>query len=98
MNLLAAERMDPAWSGTVGIRPEHLTLDATAGTWVGEVLHVENLGADTLVYLDTDVLSPLTIHLFGEHHYAPGQRLFVSPDREQLHHFDQSGRSVAVPR
>lgn len=95
MNLISAEKINPQWSGTVGIRPEHLTLSDSDGEWVGEVLHVENLGPDTIVYLDTEILSPLTIHLFGEHHYAAGQSLSASPDMQKLRRFDVEGRSIS---
>ncbi|TIP31676.1 MAG: ABC transporter ATP-binding protein, partial [Mesorhizobium sp.] len=36
---------------TIGVRPEHLTVDAKSGAWKGTVVHAEHLGADTNLYL-----------------------------------------------
>jgi multiple sugar transport system ATP-binding protein len=58
------------------------------------VIHVEHLGADTIVYLETEVTGLLTVRLFGEHQYATDDVVFATPDRERLHRFDAQDRAL----
>ena len=95
MNLLDAARAGMADAHTVGIRPEHLDLSTASGLWKGQVIHVEHLGADTIVYLDCPGAGPLTVRLFGAHEYAPGDELFATPQRGRVHRFDAQGRVIA---
>ncbi|TIV72568.1 MAG: sn-glycerol-3-phosphate ABC transporter ATP-binding protein UgpC, partial [Mesorhizobium sp.] len=50
---------------TVGVRPEHLTVDTKSGAWKGTVVHAEHLGADTNLYLDCEKAGMLTVRIFG---------------------------------
>ncbi|WP_194096153.1 ABC transporter ATP-binding protein [Marivivens aquimaris] len=70
-------------SDTYGIRPEHVSLSASEGTWHGTVRHVERLGADTIVHIDCDQLGPLTARVDGARTFAPGEKLFATPDRSR---------------
>ncbi len=105
MNFIEADAIDAGKPGTIGIRPEHLTLSRETGSWSATVVHSDNLGAETIVYLDADDINsaqtselarkPLAVHLFGEHHYRAGERVFITPDLSQAHRFDEAGRSTA---
>src|SRR5688572_7987132 len=66
MNLIDATKLGQSGAKTIGIRPEHIQVSKTSGEWKGSVIHVEHLGADTIIYLQTD-FGPLTVRLFGEH-------------------------------
>lgn len=97
MNFIPAERLPGLVSGnvkTIGIRPEHIALSRDAGEWKGKVVHAEHLGADTILYLETEATGLLTVRLFGEHRYAADDIVFATPDKAFLHHFDQNDRAI----
>jgi multiple sugar transport system ATP-binding protein len=58
------------------------------------VVHVEHLGADTIVYLESEKVGLLTVRLFGEHHYAVDDVVFATPTAGQTHRFDAEGRAI----
>jgi sn-glycerol 3-phosphate transport system ATP-binding protein len=84
---------------TVGIRPEHLSLqaDATAGQSLGVTADlVESLGADTLVHGRLGSLTEaLLARLPGSSTVRTGDRLTLAVLPEDLHLFDaESGRAL----
>ncbi|MFT4163217.1 ABC transporter ATP-binding protein [Shinella sp.] len=94
MNFIDAARLGVADARTVGVRPEHLTLSRESGEWQGKVVHVEHLGADTIVYLESEKVGALTVRLFGEHHYSVDDVVFATPAAGQTHRFDADGRAI----
>ncbi|MFJ6327126.1 MULTISPECIES: ABC transporter ATP-binding protein [unclassified Rhizobium] len=94
MNLIPAERLGQSGAKTVGIRPEHITLSRDQGTWAAKVIHVEHLGADTIIYLESETTGLLTVRLFGEHQYAPDDAVFVTPDPNHMHRFDANDKAI----
>ena len=94
MNIIEAGRLGLSDAKTVGVRPEHLTLSRDGGEWQGKVVHVEHLGADTIVYLESEKVGLLTARLFGEHHYEPGDVIFATPAAGQTHRFDANGQVI----
>ncbi|MCB5203169.1 ATP-binding cassette domain-containing protein [Neorhizobium sp. T786] len=94
MNLIEASRLNEPGASTIGIRPEHITLSSESGDWKGRVEHVEHLGADTIVYMDTESAGLVTVRLFGEHPYAPDDIVFATPDKANMHRFDENGRTI----
>jgi multiple sugar transport system ATP-binding protein len=94
MNFIEASRLGATDAKTIGVRPEHVTLSRDGGEWQGKVVHVEHLGADTIVYLESDKVGALTVRLFGEHHYVPDDVVFATPSAGQTHRFDANGRSI----
>ncbi|WEX10387.1 ABC transporter ATP-binding protein [Chelativorans sp. AA-79] len=94
MNFVEAERLGQNGAKTLGVRPEHITVDPEAGDWKGSVLHVEHLGADTVLYLDTEQAGLVTARLFGEHRFAPDDVLFATPQAERIYRFDADGKAV----
>ncbi|WP_105416949.1 ABC transporter ATP-binding protein [Neorhizobium sp. T25_27] len=94
MNFIAAEKLGQTGAETIGVRPEHIALSRESGDWKGKVIHVEHLGADTIVYLETEATGLLTVRLFGEHAYAPDDVVFATPDRASLHRFDANDRAI----
>jgi multiple sugar transport system ATP-binding protein len=95
MNLIPAEKLGQSGAKTIGVRPEHIALSREDGAWKGRVIHVEHLGADTIVYLETEVTGLLTVRLFGEHRYAPDDVVYATPDKASLHRFDTNDRAIA---
>ncbi|TIT89911.1 MAG: ABC transporter ATP-binding protein, partial [Mesorhizobium sp.] len=77
---------------TVGVRPEHLTVDTTSGAWKGTVVHAEHLGADTNLYLDCEKAGLLTVRIFGVYNAEPGSTLYATPDPAKTYRFGADGR------
>ncbi|WP_112605123.1 ABC transporter ATP-binding protein [Rhizobium sp. WW22] len=94
MNFIAAERLGESGVKTVGIRPEHITLSRDQGTWAAKVIHVEHLGADTIIYLESETTGLLTARLFGEHQYEPDEIVYATPDANQMHRFDANDKAI----
>ncbi|MDX8466687.1 ABC transporter ATP-binding protein [Mesorhizobium sp. VK23B] len=77
---------------TVGVRPEHLTVDPSSGAWKGTVVHAEHLGADTNLYLDCEKAGLLTVRIFGVYNAEPGSTLYATPDPAKTYRFRADGR------
>lgn len=92
MNFIEAGRLGDKEAKTVGIRPEHITLSRESGDWKGKVIHVEHLGADTILYLETEVTGLLTVRLFGEHKYDVDDVVYATPDKASMHRFGADDR------
>ena len=95
MNFLDAARMGVPGAATIGVRPEHIAVSATAGDWEGTVEHSEHLGADTNIYVQTARAGRITVRLFGEVHHDPGARIWLTPAPGQVYRFDEAGRTLA---
>jgi multiple sugar transport system ATP-binding protein len=93
MNFIDARAVGISGAKTIGVRPEHLTLSADKGDWRGKVAHVEHLGADTNVYLDT-AAGTLTARLFGEVRHEPDTMLYASTDPKYVYRFDEAGKVI----
>ncbi|WMT87342.1 sn-glycerol-3-phosphate ABC transporter ATP-binding protein UgpC [Pelagibacterium sp. 26DY04] len=94
MNFIDAVALGEKSAKTLGIRPEHIGVSQTAGDLSCKVVHIEQLGADTNLYLSNDKIGLLTARLFGEHHFAPGSNVFVTFDKAKQHLFDADGRAI----
>ena len=94
MNFIAAEKLGRTDAATLGVRPEHIRIDAEAGEWRGKVSHAEHLGADTMLYLDVEQAGFITVRLFGEHRYMAGDVLYLTPQAERTHRFDAEGTAL----
>ncbi len=81
---------------TLGVRPEHLSLDAAHPSLNLAVEMVETLGADTLAYGRIDGSGPgLTVRLPGSQAVNQGDSLPLGATPEHLHLFDkESGRRL----
>ena len=95
MNFVEAARLGRGDCATVGIRPEHITVDRQAGDWKGRVLHAEHLGADTILYLDAERAGLIAVRLFGEHRYRADDILYCGADPQRIFRFDQAGDVLA---
>ena len=81
-------------SDTLGIRPEHLVLRRDGGQIAGRVSHVENLGGETLVYVNTETHGLLTVRLFGEHQHEVDAAVGLDIDPARAFHFDAAGQRL----
>jgi len=94
MNFIDGARLGETRAKTVGVRPEHLTVDPSSGSWKGTVVHVEHLGADTNLYLDTEQAGLITVRIFGEYQTNPGAVLYATPDPARTLRFDAEGKRI----
>ena len=93
MNFLKAGALGMR-SDTMGVRPEHIAISREAGQIEGTVSHVEKLGGETLVYVNTAAQGLLTVRLFGEHDYPVDQAAFLTPDQGRAFHFSADGQRM----
>ncbi len=92
MNFLPGARAGRADVHTLGIRPEHITLDPAGGDVEGHVTHVEHLGADTNIYLDCEQAGLMVVRAFGEQHVEEKSRYFMRFDPDRIFTFDADGQ------
>ena len=93
MNFLTGERAEAHDCTTLGIRGEHLTVTPD-GIWEGRVIHTENLGADSYVYLDMGEAEPIVVRMDGASVSKSGAMLRVSPQPDRLYRFDAAGKPI----
>ncbi len=86
----------PADLATLGIRPEHLSPTlADDGDFQARVEIVEDLGAESLVYLQTGLMDDaLTMRVIAGTDLNPGDHVGVRIDRNCLHLFDSGGKVI----
>ncbi len=96
MNLIEAKQLGISDAHTIGIRPEHIEINRDNGSWKGKIAHVEHLGSDTNIYLDTEIAGTISVRLFGEHDYQTDETVYAIPAADKTLQFDSDGkRSVA---
>ena len=87
MNLFDGDVARSMGCATYGIRPEHITLSATAGQWQGRVRYVERLGADAILHCDVDGLGILVVRTAGDATVALGDVVWLAPQPGKEHRF-----------
>ena len=97
MNLISGAGATEHNAATIGIRPEHLEISETDGPWQGKVGVAEHLGSDTFFHIHAEQLSaePITVRCNGEVDIQHGDVVFLKPDMEKLHRFDDKGQRIA---
>ncbi len=86
MNLLEGDIAKQMGCSTYGVRPEHLEITED-GIWGGKVRHLERLGADTVVYLDTKEAGSVVVRTVGDLAVKVGDVLRVRPMAGKEHKF-----------
>jgi len=93
MNFVDGARLGDT-AKTIGVRPEHLTVDPKSGAWKGTVVHAEHLGADTNLYLDCEKAGLITVRIFGVYDAEPGATLYATPDPAKTYRFGADGKTI----
>ncbi|MER8631931.1 ABC transporter ATP-binding protein [Mesorhizobium opportunistum] len=91
MNFIDGARLGET-AKTIGVRPEHLTVDPKSGSWKGTVVHAEHLGADTNLYLDCEKAGLITVRIFGVYDAEPGATLYATPEPGKTYRFGADGK------
>ncbi|WP_375452526.1 ABC transporter ATP-binding protein [uncultured Devosia sp.] len=94
MNFIAGAKAEPFKAHTVGIRGEHLLITPGEGVWNGTVIHTENLGADSYVYLEMGTEEPVVVRLDGINSCKSGDIVHISPMDDKIHRFDKAGKPI----
>jgi multiple sugar transport system ATP-binding protein len=81
---------------SLGLRPEHIELGAKSGLGLGDfaIVHVEQLGGQTIAYGRLADKQSLTIALDGQRKICAGDVLNLSIAADNCHLFDQTGARV----
>ncbi|UYO01109.1 MAG: ABC transporter ATP-binding protein [Devosia sp.] len=93
MNFITGDKAAKHDCATLGVRGEHMTVTPD-GVWEGTVIHTENLGADTYVYLEMGQEEPVVVRLEGAQEHPSGTVLRVSPVADKVHRFDEAGKPI----
>ena len=93
MNLISGGEATKVGAKTIGIRPEHLNISSTSGTWKGRVGVAEHLGSDTFLHVLTDN-GTMTVRSQGHVEFTHGDAIWLSPQAEHLHRFGADGKRM----
>ncbi len=94
MNFIDAKLLGRDDATTIGIRPEHISLNAKDGDIEGTVSHIERLGGETNLYLECGDVGTISVRLFGEHDFDIGEKLSGKFADGRAFKFDQSGLRI----
>ncbi len=96
MNIFSGPEAAKHGVNSIGIRPEHIDVSKTEGLWEGRVGVAEHLGSDTFIHVhDTGLADMVTVRITGDIAVKHGDKIFLSPQLEQLHRFDAQGLRIA---
>jgi len=96
MNLIEGAEAAKHDAHTIGIRPEHISVSDTEGTWSGVVGVSEHLGSDTFFHIhDTGLAETITVRADGEVDFKHGDRIHLTPRSDVIHRFDAQGLRIA---
>ncbi len=96
MNFIKGAHAQAAGATTLGVRPEHFIMGQSDDAWEGRVGLVERLGHDTVLYVNVDDAGALTVNLSGQHDQKIGETVYLQPNPQFIHKFDQEGRPLVV--
>ncbi|WP_299046594.1 ABC transporter ATP-binding protein [uncultured Tateyamaria sp.] len=95
MNLIEGREAEAHGAHTIGIRPEHMAVSATDGTWTGTVGVAEHLGSDTFIHIHgIPGCDPVTVRAAGDASFKHGDTVYLTPNVSQLHRFDAQGLRI----
>ena len=95
MNLIEGAEAEKYDAHTIGVRPEHIDVSDTEGTWRGTVGVSEHLGSDTFFHINgTGLSDALTVRASGEVGLNRGDTIFLTPQAEKIHRFDRQGLRI----
>ncbi len=92
MNIINGETAAAYKAMHIGIRPEHIEVSKTEGTWQGKVGVSEHLGSDTFLHVhDTGIADTITVRVDGEVELRNGDTVYLTPRADMIHTFDADG-------
>ncbi|MEL6573198.1 MAG: ABC transporter ATP-binding protein [Pseudomonadota bacterium] len=92
MNLIKGAAASSHGADTIGVRPEHISVSATEGTWTGTVGVSEHLGSDTFFHVHgTGLAESITVRAGGEVDFKYGETIHLTPRDDTVHRFGADG-------
>jgi multiple sugar transport system ATP-binding protein len=93
INFLPQEFAQRYGATTVGVRPEHLRVEA-GGVIKGTLKHAEKLGNETFAYINAGALGDITARIDGTLALEPGNTIELGFDQQHIYKFDSSGKRI----
>ena len=90
MNFVTGAPASAYKAETLGVRPEHMSVDAKKGEVTGAIDYSEVLGSDSYLYVRTPH-GLLTVREIGKTGFKTGDTVHLNFDARQLHRFDAAG-------
>ena len=95
MNFLTGGEASRHNATTIGVRPEHVQISKSSGLWTGKVGVSEHLGSDTFLHVNVEgQQAPLTVRTDGEVQLNYGETIYLSPEEDKVHKFDNNGKAI----
>jgi len=94
MNIIKGSVADNMGARTIGVRPEHIDVSTSEGSWKGTVGVSEHLGSDTFLHMEVDGVGMVNVRADGEIDLHHGDTAFLTPQETKIHRFDASGMAV----
>ncbi len=94
MNLIGGPEAARHGAVTMGLRPEHIDLSTSAGTWRGTVGISEHLGSDTFLRVQVEGLGMITVRAGGDVTLRHGDTVYLTPQPGKMHRFDADGKAM----
>ena len=95
MNFIEGEEAAKHGAHTIGVRPEHIAVSDSEGTWSGVVGVSEHLGSDTFFHIhETGLAETITVRADGEVGFRHGDRIHLTPRADVIHRFDAQGLRI----
>jgi multiple sugar transport system ATP-binding protein len=92
MNFIEGSEAAKYDAHTIGVRPEHISVSDSGGTWSGRVGVSEHLGSDTFFHIhDTGLANTITVRADGEVGFRHGDTVHLTPRDDVIHRFDSAG-------
>jgi len=93
MNFFTGDLAKKFNAHTLGARAEHMDI-VEKGDWSGKVIHSENLGSDSFIYVNVGSETPIVVRQSGKSVRKPGEMVEISAKEGHLYRFDQDGRPL----
>ncbi|WP_270728930.1 ABC transporter ATP-binding protein [Shimia sp. Alg240-R146] len=95
MNFLEGAEAAKHGAHSIGVRPEHIAISTTDGTWKATVGVAEHLGSDTFLYVHPDGGGEaMTVRVDGEFAARHGDTVYLTPTAEKIHRFNDNGLRI----
>jgi len=94
MNFISGALAEKFNAPTVGVRGEHLVVKPSDGVWSGEVVHSENLGSDSYIYVDIGSDELVVVREDGAKKHQHGETVQLAPLEGKVHRFDNAGKPI----
>lgn len=92
MNFIEGAWAQEQGAQTIGIRPEHISLNQEQSDCKGVIKMSESLGSDTFLHIENTGLSDIiTVRVGGENNLKRGQEVFLLINRDRMHLFNSKG-------